>query len=42
MGIKTIAEYAHSDAIVGQRRALGVDYAQGYALDCPLPWGNRA
>jgi EAL domain-containing protein (putative c-di-GMP-specific phosphodiesterase class I) len=40
MGIQTIAEYAHSQAIVEQLRALGVDYAQGYAVGLPGPWNN--
>ncbi len=35
MGIRTIAEYAHSDAVVDQLRELQVDYAQGYALGRP-------
>jgi diguanylate cyclase (GGDEF)-like protein len=32
MGLKTIAEFAESDAIVAELRRLGVDYAQGYAI----------
>jgi diguanylate cyclase (GGDEF)-like protein/PAS domain S-box-containing protein len=35
MGMKTIAEFACSGAIVQRLRALGVDYAQGYALSAP-------
>ena len=37
MGIKTIAEYAHSKEIVQRLTELGVDYAQGYALGAPIP-----
>jgi diguanylate cyclase (GGDEF)-like protein/PAS domain S-box-containing protein len=32
MGLKTIAEFAESEAIVAELRRLGVDYAQGYAI----------
>jgi len=35
MGMKTIAEFASSEAIVRRLRDLGVDYAQGYALGKP-------
>ncbi len=35
MGIQTIAEYAHNEAIVVHLEKLGVDYAQGYALGIP-------
>jgi diguanylate cyclase (GGDEF)-like protein/PAS domain S-box-containing protein len=37
LGIQTIAEYASSPAIVERLQALGVDYAQGYALGRPVP-----
>lgn len=37
MGKKTIAEFAESTAIVDALRAIGVDYAQGYALSRPVP-----
>ncbi|WP_455375084.1 EAL domain-containing protein [Kaarinaea lacus] len=37
MGIKTIAEYAESPAIIDQLTELGVDYAQGYAISTPMP-----
>ncbi len=37
MGIKTIAEYAHNEAILERLSALGVDYAQGYAVGAPVP-----
>ncbi len=38
LGIQTIAEYAHSPAIVERLRELGVDYAQGYCIGRPAPW----
>jgi EAL domain-containing protein (putative c-di-GMP-specific phosphodiesterase class I) len=37
LGISTIAEYAHSTAIVNRLRRLGVDCAQGHALGAPMP-----
>jgi diguanylate cyclase (GGDEF)-like protein/PAS domain S-box-containing protein len=37
MGMTTIAEYAHSRAIVERLREMGVNYAQGYALGIPKP-----
>ena len=37
MGLKTIAEFAHSDAILDCLRDLGVDYAQGDAVAPPRP-----
>jgi diguanylate cyclase (GGDEF)-like protein len=37
MGLKTIAEFAHSDAIIDCLRDLGVDYAQGDAVARPRP-----
>ena len=39
MGMKTIAEYADSDAVLQVLREIGVDYAQGFAVreSCPLP-----
>ncbi len=37
MGIKTIAEFVENDAIVRELKNLGVDYAQGYAIDRPRP-----
>ncbi len=38
--IQTIAEYAHSQAVVERLRELSVDYAQGYFFGQPLPWGE--
>jgi EAL domain-containing protein (putative c-di-GMP-specific phosphodiesterase class I) len=40
LGITTIAEYAHSTAIVDCLRRLGVDCAQGYAFGVPMPLEN--
>lgn len=40
MGIKTIAEYVENDAILEKLRAIGVDYAQGYAIAMPAPLVN--
>jgi EAL domain-containing protein (putative c-di-GMP-specific phosphodiesterase class I) len=37
MGIQTIAEFVESQAIIAKLRDLGVDYAQGYAIDKPKP-----
>jgi diguanylate cyclase (GGDEF)-like protein/PAS domain S-box-containing protein len=37
MGIETIAEFAHNEAILERLKALGVDYAQGYAIGVPIP-----
>ncbi|MGF1641173.1 MAG: PAS domain-containing protein [Rhodospirillales bacterium] len=37
MGMTTIAEYAHSEAIVDRLREMGIDYAQGYAIGRPRP-----
>jgi EAL domain-containing protein (putative c-di-GMP-specific phosphodiesterase class I) len=39
LGIATVAEYAHSEAVVTRLRMLGVDYAQGYHFGPPAPWG---
>ncbi|WP_161970934.1 putative bifunctional diguanylate cyclase/phosphodiesterase [Aerosticca soli] len=37
MGQRTIGEFAETQAHVEALRALGVDYAQGYAIGKPLP-----
>lgn len=49
MGLKTIAEFVESEAIVQKLREIGVDYAQGYAVHRPQKfelvtarWGQRA
>jgi diguanylate cyclase (GGDEF)-like protein/PAS domain S-box-containing protein len=35
MGIQTIAEYVEDRSILGALASIGVDYAQGYAIDKP-------
>ena len=35
LGIKTIAEYVHSEAVFNQVKILGVDFAQGYLIGKP-------
>jgi diguanylate cyclase (GGDEF)-like protein/PAS domain S-box-containing protein len=37
MGMRTVAEYAHSAAIVERLSEMGVDYAQGNAIGAPVP-----
>jgi diguanylate cyclase (GGDEF)-like protein len=37
MGMRTVAEYAESEAVLAVLRELGVDYAQGYAIGRPEP-----
>ncbi|WP_424894748.1 EAL domain-containing protein [Tepidimonas sp. HKU79] len=37
MGLRTIAEYVSSEAILARVRELGVDYAQGYQVGIPRP-----
>jgi len=37
MGIKTVAEFVEDDAILQRLRFIGVDYAQGYAIEVPCP-----
>ncbi len=37
MGIKTIAEYVESEAILEKLREIQVDFAQGFAIARPLP-----
>ena len=37
MGIATIAEFVESGEVLEQLTALGVDYAQGYAIGRPVP-----
>ncbi len=37
MGIKTIAEYVHTQAIMDRLTVIGVDCAQGYAIGEPTP-----
>ena len=37
MGIRTIAEFVESEAVLERLRAIGVDYAQGYWVARPQP-----
>ncbi|MEO8134483.1 MAG: EAL domain-containing protein [Betaproteobacteria bacterium] len=37
MGIKTVAEFAENEAIIGELRSMGVDYAQGFGVCYPTP-----
>ncbi|MGH6959214.1 MAG: EAL domain-containing protein, partial [Dongiaceae bacterium] len=37
LGIKTIAESVETEAILERLLAIGVDYAQGYAIARPAP-----
>lgn len=37
VGLKSVAEFVENDAILGQLRDLGVDYAQGYTISRPFP-----
>ena len=38
MGMRTIAEFVESPAILEALRKIGVDYAQGYAIGAPRPF----
>ena len=42
IGIQTIAEFAESEAILEKLRQIGVDYAQGYAIERPRPLAEAA
>jgi len=44
MGLKTVALYAHSQAVIDELRGVGVDYAQGYAVAAPhaLPVSSQS
>jgi len=36
LGLKTIAEYVENDAIFAKLKEIGIDYAQGYAIEKPM------
>ena len=40
LGIRTVAEYAESDAIIARLRELGVENAQGYGVEKPRPFAD--
>ncbi|OGT20920.1 MAG: hypothetical protein A2V90_07655 [Gammaproteobacteria bacterium RBG_16_57_12] len=42
MGIKTVAEYVSSQAILAKVRELNIDYAQGYVMGEPFPFNRDA
>jgi diguanylate cyclase (GGDEF)-like protein/PAS domain S-box-containing protein len=42
LGIQTVAEWAQSEAVFGRLCELEVDYAQGYFIGKPAPWGRQA
>jgi diguanylate cyclase (GGDEF)-like protein/PAS domain S-box-containing protein len=37
MGVRTIAEYVESEAVLSKLRSLNVDFAQGFAIAAPIP-----
>src|SRR5690606_15833417 len=41
MGKKTIAEFVDGDRCIAALREIGVDYAQGYGVAKPRPFGPR-
>lgn len=42
MGIQTIAEFVENEAILAELRHLGIDYAQGYGIEKPHPFGKSS
>jgi len=38
MGLRTVAEFVETDAVMDSLRAMGVDYGQGWALGSPEPF----
>ncbi|MEQ8939129.1 MAG: EAL domain-containing protein, partial [Gammaproteobacteria bacterium] len=38
MGMMTIAEFVESDMIKGMLKEIGVNYAQGYGVEKPVPF----
>ena len=41
MGKKTIAEFVDSDRVLAALQEIGVDFAQGYGVAKPRPFGPR-
>ena len=39
MKLRTVAEFVENDAVLAALRAIGVDYAQGYGVQKPVPMG---
>ena len=37
MGLKTVAEFAETPEVIGELRAMGVDFAQGFGIQVPRP-----
>lgn len=37
MGLKTVGEFAETDLIIDELKAIGVDFAQGYGVERPQP-----
>ena len=37
LGLLTIAEYVENDAILAKLKEIGIDYAQGYGIEKPMP-----
>ncbi|HEY9199025.1 MAG TPA: EAL domain-containing protein, partial [Gammaproteobacteria bacterium] len=35
LGVQTIAEFVETEAVLQRLRAIGIDYAQGYAIHRP-------
>ena len=38
MGLKTVAEFAETEAVIEELKAMGVDFAQGYGVQRPQPF----
>lgn len=41
LGKQSVAEYVENETLLENVRALGIDYAQGYAIDKPAPLADR-
>ena len=42
MKLRTVAEFVENDAVLDALREIGVDYAQGYGVQKPVPMGTRS